>query len=85
MFLDENMSHIDDLYAKCSNLTRTHYSDELSPEIIDRGFNQLEYLQMIGENVKPLLMHGFFLRGGFDANVRNFYIHIHIISTNPFV
>lgn len=82
-FLDENMTHIDDLYAKCSDLTHTHYSNELLPEIIDRGFNQLEYLEMIGENVKPLLLHGFFLRGGFDINVCNFYIYM--ISTNPVV
>lgn len=66
MFLADS-SYGQRLEAMCRDLAGLYYTEKLTPDF--EGGNQLEYYEIIDRNIRSLLSHAFFLRGGFDTNV----------------
>jgi hypothetical protein len=56
------------LKTLCRNLTAVHLTSDLTPHI-EHSHNQLEYYELVKDNVKKLLKKAFFLQGGQDENV----------------
>lgn len=67
-FLEGYDSYGRRLTAECESLMAIHYAAALSPHI-EGGYNQMEYSETIERNVRSLLWHGSFLRGGIGRNV----------------